>query len=83
MNAIDDDPTGNADLTELITEESVVTKVQELMETLDSIKRYNAFASSFKKFTIIIMGFMAFFTIIMGIISFTILSHPLIAPYFL
>ena len=62
--------TVKADMTEMITEESVVSKVQELMETLDSIKRYNAFATSFKKFTIIILGFMTVFSIITGMFEF-------------
>lgn len=54
----------------MITEESVVSKVQELMETLDSIKKYNAFATSFKKFTLIIVSFLAVFFVIMGTLEF-------------
>ena len=40
----------------MMTEESVVSKVAELMETLDHIKRYNALARSLKKFALIIIG---------------------------
>jgi hypothetical protein len=40
----------------VLSEEAVVSKVSELMETLDHIKRYNALARSLKKFSIIIIG---------------------------
>lgn len=36
----------------MITEESVVSKVEELMETLDLVKKYNALTRSLRKFTI-------------------------------
>lgn len=78
----DDIQTVKADITEMITEESVVSKVQELMETLDSIKRYNAFATSLKKFTLIIVGFMTVFTIIMGMVEFYNLKASLDNPLF-
>ncbi len=40
----------------MMTEENVVSKVADLMETLDHIKRYNALARSLKKFALIIIG---------------------------
>jgi len=78
----DDVPPVKADVREMITEESVVSKVQELMETLDSIKKYNAFATSLKKFVIIIVGFMTVFTIIMGMIEFYNMKASLDNPLF-
>ena len=48
----------------MITEESVVSKVEELMETLDLVKKYNAFARSLKKFTFFIVGSIAIFAIL-------------------
>lgn len=82
MHDQDDLPTVKADMTEMITEESVVSKVQELMETLDNIKKYNAFATSLKKFALIIVGFMTVFTIIMGMIEFYDLRASFDSPLF-
>ncbi|MCW4015614.1 MAG: hypothetical protein NWF06_04520 [Candidatus Bathyarchaeota archaeon] len=82
MRERDNPPNGATDMTDMITEEHVVSKVQELMETLDSIKRYNAFATSLKKFTIIIVGFMTIFSIIVGLIDFYNLSNTLERPIF-
>ena len=48
---------GNSEL----TEENVVTKVVELMETLDHVKKYNALAESFKRFALIVLGSIAIF----------------------
>ncbi len=45
----------------VLSEESVVSKVSELMETLDHIKRYNALARSLKKFSFIVVGSIAVF----------------------
>lgn len=45
----------------LMTEENVVAKVAELMETLDHVKQYNALAKSFKKFALIVLGAIAVF----------------------
>src|SRR5271169_54967 len=45
----------------VLTEESVVAKVAELMETLDHVKKYNALARSFKKFALIVIGSIAVF----------------------
>ncbi|MGD6806699.1 MAG: hypothetical protein ACQCN4_07040 [Candidatus Bathyarchaeia archaeon] len=42
-----------------ITEENVVKKVAELMETLDEIKKYNVLDKYLKKFTIIVIGSIA------------------------
>lgn len=82
MHDQDDVSSVKADMTEMITEESVVSKVQELMETLDNIKRYNAFATSLKKFALIIVGFMTVFSIIMGMFEFYNLKASLDNPIF-
>lgn len=39
-----------------ISEENVVKKVAELMETLDEIKKYNVLCRHLKKFTVIVIG---------------------------
>ena len=46
---------------EVLTEENVVAKVAELMETLDHVKKYNALAGSFKRFALIVLGSIAVF----------------------
>lgn len=51
---------------EIISEESVVSKIGELMETLDYVKRYNALALSLKKFAIIIVSAMTVFATVTG-----------------
>lgn len=45
----------------VLTEENVVAKVAELMETLDHVKKYNALAGSFKRFALIVLGSIAVF----------------------
>lgn len=45
----------------IMTEENVVAKVAELMETLDHVKKYNALARSFKKFALIVIGSIGIF----------------------
>jgi len=40
----------------VMTEENVVSKVKELMETLDHIKKYNALTRSLKKFAFIVIS---------------------------
>jgi hypothetical protein len=45
----------------VMTEENVVAKVAELMETLDHVKKYNALARSFKRFAFIVVGSIAVF----------------------
>ena len=44
---------------QMMSEESVVSKVSELMETLDHIKKYNALSGSLKKFSLIVIGSIA------------------------
>ena len=44
-----------------MTEENVVAKVAELMETLDHVKKYDALAGSFKRFALIVLGSIAIF----------------------
>jgi hypothetical protein len=39
-----------------VTEENVISKVTELMETLDRVKKYNALADSLKKFSALAVG---------------------------
>jgi hypothetical protein len=46
---------------EEMTEENVVAKVAELMETLDHVKKYNVLAGSFKRFALIVVGSIAVF----------------------
>lgn len=45
----------------VMTEEKVVSKITELMETLDHIKKYNALARSLKKFALAIIISVAIF----------------------
>lgn len=51
----------------MITEEQVASKVAELMETLDHIKKYNAVAKSLKKFVIIVGTSIAVFLAILTV----------------
>lgn len=44
-----------------MTEENVVAKVAELLETLDHVKKYNAFTRALKKFSAIVIGSIAIF----------------------
>lgn len=39
-----------------LTEENVVAKVAELMETLDHVKKYNAFPRAFRRFALIVIS---------------------------
>ena len=45
----------------IMTEEKVVAKVAELMETLDHVKKYNALSKSFKRFALIVLGSISVF----------------------
>lgn len=45
----------------IMTEENVVAKVAELMETLDHVKKYNALSKSFKRFALIVLGSISVF----------------------
>jgi hypothetical protein len=47
-----------------LTEDSVVAKVAELMDTLDHIKKYDAIAHSLKKFVLIVGGSIGLFLVI-------------------
>ena len=44
-----------------MTEENVVAKVSELLETLDDVKKYNALTKSLRKFALIVVGSIAVF----------------------
>ena len=48
-----------------MTEEKVISKVAELMETLDQVKKYTAFIRSLKNFVLIVGGSIAAFLIIL------------------
>jgi hypothetical protein len=52
---------------QILSEERVVSKVSELMETLDHIKRYNALSRSLKKFAFIVIGSIAI-SLVVGLI---------------
>jgi uncharacterized membrane protein (DUF485 family) len=58
----------------VMPEESVVSKAEELMETLDHIKKYNALAKSLKSFGIIIATFFVMFFALRGLVDFLDLS---------
>jgi hypothetical protein len=49
----------------MMAEEKVISKVAELMETLDQVKKYNAFMRSLKDFVLIVGGSIAAFLIIL------------------
>jgi hypothetical protein len=66
----------------MITEDSVVSKIEELMEALDIVKRYNAFASSLKKFALFIVSSMTVFVILAGVFEFLDLRLVLDKPVF-
>jgi len=53
-----------------MTEESVVSKVSELMETLDHVKKYNALARSLKKFAFIVLGSIILFLVFAALVEF-------------
>jgi hypothetical protein len=52
-----------------MTEESVVSKVAELMEALDNVKKYNALARSLKKFVLAILGSIMLFLTLSAIVE--------------
>ena len=64
----------------VLTEESVVAKVAELMETLDHVKKYNALARSFKKFALIVLSSIAVFLVLGASIGFLNLVATLDRP---
>jgi hypothetical protein len=49
----------------MITDEKVTSKVAELMETLDQVKKYSAFMCSLKKFILIVGGSIATFIVLL------------------
>jgi hypothetical protein len=49
----------------MMTEEKVISKVAELMETLDQVKKYNVFMRSLKNFVLIVGGSIAAFLILL------------------
>ncbi|XES77902.1 MAG: hypothetical protein ACBZ72_03270 [Candidatus Bathyarchaeia archaeon] len=51
----------------MVTEERVASKVAELMETLDHIKKYNALAKSLKKFVVIVGSSIAVFLAVLTV----------------
>lgn len=66
-----------------LTEENVVTKVAELMETLDQVKQYNALSSSLKKFVLIIVSSLVVFLAVGASIGFLNLVATLERPQIL
>jgi hypothetical protein len=63
-----------------LTEENVVAKVAELMETLDNVKKYNALARSFKRFALIVVGSIAIFLALGASVGFLNLAVTLDRP---
>ena len=64
----------------VLTEENVVAKVAELMETLDHVKKYNALARAFKRFAVIVVGSIAVFLAIGASLGFLNLTVTLDRP---
>lgn len=64
-------------------EESVVSKVEELMETLDHVKRYDALARSLKRFALIVGGSMTVNLVLAMLFDFFELRLTLDRPLFL
>lgn len=67
----------------MIAEENVVSKIEELMETLDAINRYNALARSLKKFALFIISSMTVFVVLAGVFRFLDLRFALDKPVLL
>jgi hypothetical protein len=66
--------------TSQLSEENVVAKVAELMETLDQVKKYNALTSSLKKFALIVISSIIIFLAVGGSIGFLNLVATLDRP---
>jgi len=66
-----------------MTEEIIASKVTELMQTLDQIKKYNAIAKSLKKFAIIIGSSIAIFFAFLTIFEILEFEHILNSTMFL
>jgi hypothetical protein len=63
-----------------LTEENVVAKVTELLETLDHVKKYNALARSFKRFALIVISSIAIFLALGASLGFLNLAVTLDRP---
>ena len=63
-----------------LTEDSVVEKVAELMETLDQVKKYKALTSSLKRFAFIVISSIIVFLAVGGSIGFLNLVATLDRP---
>jgi hypothetical protein len=61
----------------MITEDKVASKVTELMETLDQIKKYNAVTKSLKKFCLIIGSSLAIFFAVLTLFEILEFEHIL------
>jgi hypothetical protein len=61
----------------LVTEENIVSKVAELMETLDEVKKYDVVERHYKKFSLIVMGSI----IVLLLASILLNSSNLLSPY--
>ena len=66
-----------------LTEDNVVAKVAELMETLDQVKKYNALTGSLKKFVLIVISSVLVFFAIAASVGFLNLVVPLERPQFI
>ncbi len=63
-----------------LTEDSVVAKVAELMETLDHVKKYNALSGAFKKFAFVVIGSIVIFLALGASLGFLNLAVTLDRP---
>ena len=70
----------NTSVNSVLTEETVVAKVAELLETLDHVKKYNALSRSFKKFALIVIGSIAVFLALGASLGFLNLEVTLDRP---
>lgn len=64
-----------------MTEESIVSKVEELMEALDNIKKYNAFARSLRRFAIILGSSIAAYLVLRTLFLFFNLTFTTIGVF--
>jgi hypothetical protein len=63
-----------------LSEETIVAKVAELMETLDQVKKYNTLTSSLKNFALIVLSSIVIFLAVGGSIGFLNLVATLDKP---
>jgi hypothetical protein len=63
-----------------LTEENVVAKVAELLETLDQVKKYNALTNALKQFALIVISSIFIFLAVGASIGFLNLISPLEKP---